>query len=53
VTSRPRWRDFTYAMRMVRVAVDDLIKIGGSSGLRETELLVASGRSMVSCLCPC
>src|ERR1700726_2558341 len=27
-------RDFTYAMRMVRAAMDDLIKISGSSGLR-------------------
>jgi 3-hydroxy-9,10-secoandrosta-1,3,5(10)-triene-9,17-dione monooxygenase len=26
-------RDFTYAMRMVRAAMDDLIKISGSSGL--------------------
>jgi 3-hydroxy-9,10-secoandrosta-1,3,5(10)-triene-9,17-dione monooxygenase len=28
-------RDFTYAMRMVRAAMDDLIKISGSSGLRD------------------
>ena len=28
-------RDFTYAMRMVRSAMDDLIKISGSSGLRD------------------
>ena len=26
-------RDFTYAMRMLRSAMDDLIKISGSSGL--------------------
>jgi len=28
-------RDFTYAMRMLRAAMDDLIKISGSSGLRD------------------
>ena len=28
-------RDFTYAMRMVRAAMDDLIKISGSGGLRD------------------
>jgi 3-hydroxy-9,10-secoandrosta-1,3,5(10)-triene-9,17-dione monooxygenase len=28
-------RDFTYAMRMVRAAMDDLIKISGSAGLRD------------------
>jgi len=28
-------RDFTYAMRMLRSAMDDLIKISGSSGLRD------------------
>jgi 3-hydroxy-9,10-secoandrosta-1,3,5(10)-triene-9,17-dione monooxygenase len=28
-------RDFTYAMKMVRAAMDDLIKISGSSGLRD------------------
>jgi 3-hydroxy-9,10-secoandrosta-1,3,5(10)-triene-9,17-dione monooxygenase len=28
-------RDFTYAMKMVRTAMDDLIKISGSSGLRD------------------
>jgi 3-hydroxy-9,10-secoandrosta-1,3,5(10)-triene-9,17-dione monooxygenase len=28
-------RDFTYAMKMVRAAMDELIKISGSSGLRD------------------
>ena len=28
-------RDFTYAMKVLRTAMDDLIKISGSSGLRD------------------
>jgi 3-hydroxy-9,10-secoandrosta-1,3,5(10)-triene-9,17-dione monooxygenase len=32
-------RDFTYAMKMVRAAMDDLIKISGSSGLRDDNVV--------------
>ena len=32
-------RDFTYAMRMLRAAMDDLIKISGSSGLRDDNVV--------------
>jgi gallate dioxygenase len=39
-------RDFTYAMRMVRAAMDDLIKISGSSGLRDDNSVQRSWRDV-------
>src|SRR5262249_60748812 len=39
-------RDFTYAMKMVRAAMDDLIKISGSSGLRDDNGVQRSWRDV-------
>jgi alkylation response protein AidB-like acyl-CoA dehydrogenase len=39
-------RDFTYAMRMVRDAMDDLVKISGSSGLMENNSVQRSWRDV-------
>jgi 3-hydroxy-9,10-secoandrosta-1,3,5(10)-triene-9,17-dione monooxygenase len=39
-------RDFTYAMRMLRSAMDDLIKISGSSGLRDDNCAQRCWRDM-------
>jgi 3-hydroxy-9,10-secoandrosta-1,3,5(10)-triene-9,17-dione monooxygenase len=39
-------RDFTYAMRMVRDAMDDLVKISGSSGLMDNNSVQRSWRDV-------
>jgi hypothetical protein len=41
-------RDFTYSMRMVRSAMDDLIKISGWSGLRDDNWVAAGATCMPS-----
>ena len=39
-------RDFTYAMRMLRDAMDDLVKISGSSGLMDNNSVQRSWRDV-------